>query len=98
MNIVATENGVAVNNKSANVASSKVSKSLTKPTLYKGTNARRVAAAIEKQLVGGFYRPDLVVAAKARVSALLAAQKPKKVTSKKVRANKLAKLAKARAN
>lgn len=98
MSIAATENGVAVRNKSVNVPANKVSKSLTKPTVYKGTNARRVGAALEKQLVDGHYRPDLVTAAKARASALLAAQKPKKVAPKKLRANKFAKLSKARAN
>lgn len=98
MNIVAIENGVAISNKSVSVPVRKVAKNLTKPTIFKGLNTRKVVAAVEKQLVGGFYRPDLVTAAKARVSALLAAQKPKKVVAKKLRANKLAKLTKARAN
>lgn len=98
MNIVATENGIAVSNKRANVPAGKVAKSLSKPVVFKGTNTRRVASALEKKLVGGHYRPDLLAAAKARASALQAGQKPKKVVAKKLRANKLAKLAKARAN
>lgn len=98
MDIAATENGLTVRNKSANVSANKVARSLTKPCHFKGTNCRRVAAALENQLVGGFYRPDLVAAAKARASVILSAQKVKKVVPKKLRANKLAKLTKARAN
>jgi len=87
-----------VQNKSVNVRQGKVASSITTPQLHKTSSARRVAASLQAQLVSGYYRPDLLTAAKARACALLAAQKPKNVQAKKMRANKLAKLAKARAN
>ena len=69
---------------------------MTKPVVFR--NARRAGKALDALLVGCFYRPDLAGAAKARVSAILASQKPKKVVAKKMRANKAAKIAKAAQN
>lgn len=66
---------------------------MTAPAVFK--NTRRAAKALDTLLAGSFYRPDLVAAAKARASAIIASQKPRKIVAKKVRANKLAKMTKA---
>lgn len=54
---------------------------------YKGSHA-----AVDKYAKDTLYRVDLACATKARISAVIRAQKPKKERKQKMRANKLARL------
>lgn len=89
VSIRASKHAICYTEKAVDHPASKVASSVTKPTVFKGRNARRISDSIGKKLADAHYRPDLIAAAKARVSALILAQNPKKITAKKVRANKL---------
>ncbi|KAF9581147.1 hypothetical protein BGW38_001949 [Lunasporangiospora selenospora] len=80
IDIQAAARGVVLSTKKTSVPAFKPSKAIRKVTLT--TGARKSAATIASLARAG-YRPDLRKAALARLSAVLASQKPVKVASKK---------------
>lgn len=95
MSIQPVAEGVAISRRSRKVAPNKVATAFSKPVVIKRTAmGPQRAARIAKDMQASGFRLDLVRAAQARVCALLAATKPRKTPAKKLRANKLAKLAK----
>ncbi|PJF17795.1 hypothetical protein PSACC_02407 [Paramicrosporidium saccamoebae] len=90
--ICGTDAGVSLVRRSK-AAHSKVSASFTKPVVIKKTAAgKNRALKVARDMEATGYRLDLVRAAQAKVCALLGSYKTRKNVTKKLRANKLAKL------
>lgn len=65
----------------------------SKPSEFSVKKGRkRSHAAVDKYIKSTLYRVDLTCAAKARISAVIRAQQPRKERKQKMRANKLARL------
>lgn len=93
--ITAVPTGVAVTRRSTKKAANKIAStfpvaSIIKKSATSGVRAQKVA----RDLQATGYRLDLIPAAQAKVSALLRSHKARKTHTKKLRANKLAKLTK----
>ncbi len=89
----AKEGGVVVSHRAVSVGSNKVANAFTKPAVMKRHSARRAAAAVATDLKASYYRHDLIAKAAARAKAIVKSQQKKKAVSKKMRANKAARLA-----
>lgn len=97
--VTPTDKGVAVCRRRTKVPVNKVASAWPAPSVIKGSaagagRARKVARDLEAT----GYRLDLSRAAQHKVSALLRSFKARKTVTKKLRANKLAKLTKAADN